>query len=315
MYRPTDVALVWLGNDSILVAHVESYAMADVGGSSCFGSGIYLVPATGVGMARAVRTGAPVCDGLHGEGMAADSAGRFVVYSVSTPPNKSRLVRLNLASGRLDSLVPDCRIYAEESSVSPDGRAVAFRGMCESRDQPEWAVYVSPIEGGAPRRVYGGDSVSAESPSWSPDGRSLAVILERDSAARYRRDVAVVNISTGRGRVLTPGLGAAWSPDGQLLAYLRDNDGTDAGEIHLVKSDGSSNRVIFRNAVRTTFSTGWGRIREGAPGGPLVWKPDDGMLLFSRIFERGISIWRLDIKTGRVVQLTAPAQVAKRPRS
>jgi hypothetical protein len=52
---------------------------------------------------------------------------------------------------------------------SPDGRSVAFSAITESGD---YAVFVSPLEGGS-RRKISGDLSDAGFPVWSPDGSRL----------------------------------------------------------------------------------------------------------------------------------------------
>jgi hypothetical protein len=311
-YHPRDDALEWLATDSILVAHAESYAAIDVSAMTCEGTGVYLVPASGIGKARALRTGKSICGTLGGDGLlASDARGEFVMYSVRMPASRARLFRLRLKDGALDSLTLDCQNYVQEPAVSPDGREIAFSGDCGRADQRYRAVYVSHSDGGGVRRVYGGDSVSASSPVWAPDRQSLALNVERRSANGFHDTLIVVAVDGRRIGVMEEGFGAAFSPDGEWLAYLHFGGTTHVTEIHLVKPNGASDRAIFRNDNATRIPIGWAGMPGGDPTGRLVWKPDSKMLLFSREFAGGRSLWRIDIATGRVTQITAPARARK----
>jgi hypothetical protein len=311
-YRPVDEAIAWLANDSIIVAHVESYAAYDVGSRTCAGTGIYLIPASGSGAARAIRAGKPICDAESMSQVDVDRSGQFATYSVRTLPNSERLVRLNLISGRLDSLAPDCTIEIHSPVISPDGKAIAFSGICARNTQPEWGAYIIDLTSGAMRKVYGGDTVSAESPVWSPDGASLTLELSRGEASDGERDLAVLSIASGKRTWIAKNrVAPAWQPGGSRIAYLQDDRG-DVGEIHLSKIDGSADTTIYRNAATTRYNTGWGKALEGNPSNRMVWSPHGRFVLFSRFFECGASIWRLDIRSGVVTRITAPAPGGKR---
>jgi TolB protein len=310
-YRPVDEAIAWLANESIIVAHIESYAAFDMVGRSCAGTGIYQLPVSGAGTARAIRVGKPICDAENMSQVDVDRSSQLAVYSINTRQNSERLVRLDLISGRLDSLAPACTIEIRSPAISPDGKAIAFSGICARETEPQWGAYVIDLTNGAMRKVYGGDSVSAESPVWSPDGASLALALSREPSDSAR-DLVVVSIASGKRTLIAKnGIEPAWEPGGSFIAYLND-DRDAAREIHLSKSDGSSDTTIYKNAATTHFSTGWGDVLEGNPSSRLVWSPDGRFLLFSRYFECGASIWRLDIHSGVTTRITAPAPGGKR---
>ena len=79
-----------------------------------------------------------------------------------------------------------------------------------------------------------------------------------------------------------------------------------------MRPDGTDRRRVFMNELVTTypewFYGPWPTyVRDGKAFGPLTWSPDARWLAFSRQFEEGASIWLLEIDTGRVERLTAPA--------
>ncbi len=78
-------------------------------------------------------------------------------------------------------------------------------------------------------------------PVWSPDGRYLAYLSQRDPLGRPGTDVIVIrSMETGEQRELTPGIGPShypdWSPDGRFI---------------LVESSDDDNKGLFRVDVQT----------------------------------------------------------------
>jgi dipeptidyl aminopeptidase/acylaminoacyl peptidase len=311
-YHPVDRPLRWLSNGTLIVAHVEQYSYADVSGRTCKGSGIFVVSANGKGAVEPLAIGRAGCDAITGNGVAVDPTGHWILYSVHVLPNNSRLVRLDLDAGRPDTLQTVCAIYHEYPSVSPSGRQVAAHGMCRER-AGEFAIYLSDADGSHLRRVIATDSVSNEQPDWSPDGAHLTFVRARWAGENEKDDVAIADTNGGSMRVLAAGRAPAWSPDGKWIAFLAP-DTRARGEytIHLIRPDGSGERRAFANPTRTTYSRGWGLMPEGSPREPLVWSPDGSALAFSRAFDAGVSVWRLDLSSRTVRPITAPATRARR---
>src|SRR6185503_20691595 len=99
--------------------------------------------------------------------------------------------------------------------VSPDGKWVAYdvsafdRGTNIRRS----AIYLMPSSGGAPKKITDGGKLD-EGPQWSPDGKSIAYVSNRDQTTQqvYIYDLAadssrkVSDLSGGAGSV-------KWVPD------------------------------------------------------------------------------------------------------
>src|SRR5262249_32070363 len=69
---------------------------------------------------------------------------------------------------------------------------------------------------------------SETSPRWSPDGRTLAFLSDRDE----RKQVYLMSMDGGEAKAFTTGKRAvssfAWSPDGKTIAFLAPDTATDA---------------------------------------------------------------------------------------
>jgi dipeptidyl aminopeptidase/acylaminoacyl peptidase len=104
---------------------------------------------------------------------------------------------------------------------SPDGTRVAF----QSDRGGEQAIYVQRVDGtGRAERLAGAQNGESFIPdSWSPDGRSILLSLEKDSG------FSLWTLSVRDGKLRPLGvtsqrtIGAAFSPDGRWFAYSRND--------------------------------------------------------------------------------------------
>ena len=122
------------------------------------------------------------------------------------------------------SMTPD-DLYAinwlSECDISPDGSRVAFAVTRMERETDAYrsAIWVVDTAGGAPRQFTAGEKRDS-SPHWSPDGRWLAFLSERNED---RPQLALMPADGGESRLLTKlPLGAGvptWSPDSARLAF------------------------------------------------------------------------------------------------
>jgi TolB protein len=135
-------------------------------------------------------------------------------------------------------------------SWSPDGRKIAFErasgGPFSDGGKPPY-IYVMNVDGSGPRRLTRTAVVNFSFPSWSPDGRKIVFVSERDG----NFEVYSVNADGSERRNLTrdPGHDSdpAWSPDGRKIAFVTKRDGNF--EIYVMNADGSGPRNLTRNTA------------------------------------------------------------------
>ena len=133
-------------------------------------------------------------------------------------------------------------------------------------------IVVAGREGDAPRVVAGGDDEAVGQPRWSPDGRRLGFVTDRDgwwnvwTVAPDGHDARPVLPEPCEQAEPPWGPGQrsyAWSPDGTEVALVRNEDGF--GRLVIV---GAGGRHGARHRLASRPRLGSGRDRRGALRGP-----------------------------------------------
>ncbi|HEU5430360.1 MAG TPA: hypothetical protein VFU81_01785, partial [Thermomicrobiales bacterium] len=184
---------------------------------------------------------------------------------------------------------------------SPDGRQIAYTSIAAWNLRQEsglLAVHVVDLASGVDRDLTGLSGRHAVTPTWSPDGRFIAVVARDVSDAPGARgladagDVETIDVVTGAVADLTRGrlpgvIRVLWSPVGpQLLAYGR---GAPLGEGAADPADGLSlARIDVASGEIDTLDRA---IVSPAPGWAPAWSPngeaiayvdDDGVVTIVR---------------------------------
>ncbi|MFF4578724.1 amidohydrolase family protein [Streptomyces sp. NPDC001373] len=191
--------------------------------------------------------------------------------------------RRELTDGRETVLSPAGRVYG---SLSPDGTRLAaldlsgrllVRDLASGEEKP----LATALGGGLPG-----------APSWSPDGRHLALCDRNRLSRRFREGynlIRIVDTATGAARLYAPAphtalsdryaSGPVWSPDGRFLAFVSESalwllpvapDGTPAGAPRRL-TDESADHPSWSGDSRTLLYQSAGRLRllaldaDGAP--------------------------------------------------
>jgi Tol biopolymer transport system component len=107
-------------------------------------------------------------------------------------------------------------------ALSPSGTQVAFIALNQ--------LWVMDI-GKAPRQVTH-DGFYKQGPQWSPDGKSIAYVSDKDGV----ENIYVVELSTGTEKHIAPAtdyaqIMPAWSPDGKRIAFQDNTNATRIADI------------------------------------------------------------------------------------
>src|SRR5688572_20316986 len=124
--------------------------------------------------------------------------------------------------------------------VAPDGRTLLFDMVGD--------IYTLPIDGGKAARVIGGGLSWDIDPRWSPDGKQIVFISDRDGS----QNLWIANADGTGLRALTKGenriyISPEWMPDGRAVIVDREGGGgvgaggaAGASGLHLFHVGGGS---------------------------------------------------------------------------
>lgn len=167
---------------------------------------------------------------------------------------------------------------------SPDGKTLAFTLQDTGWDK----VYLLPVNGGQPKQLTLGEGEDY-APTYSPDGKSLAIISNRNHPEEER--VWIVPLSGSEPRQLTqlgPGVEARpqWSPDSKRIYFARSSP-LEPPDLYVASSEGN----VTPRALTKFFPLNFHAVRI-APPEVAHFKGKDGLDL------TGILYRPIDFKPG-----------------
>jgi dipeptidyl aminopeptidase/acylaminoacyl peptidase len=218
-------------------------------------------------------------------------------------------------------------------TLSPDGQRVAYTVSETSTEKDkEWKstthVWVAPISGGADQaRQYTRGDKNANNPQWSPDGKYLAFLTNREKDAEqqvwflWADGGEAWQVTTHKGGVS----GFQFSPDGKkLLLLAQDQLSKEEEEKKKVKDD---TQVIDQDH-RMTHLWLWDiekkeaqRLTEGDyTSSDARWSPDGAQISYTvrptpKADDGDLTdIWILDVASGgkrKLIESDAPESAAR----
>jgi tricorn protease len=193
------------------------------------------------------------------------------------------------AETKMEDVTPS----ASNASLSPTGKRI----LLEARGE----IFTIPVENGDARNLTRSSGAADRRPLWSPDGKQIAWLSDRDGSgyALYLTDQENTKeprkISIGESKLWWS---PSWSPNGKLIAYT-DNSAT----VKLIE--------LSTGAI-TTIDTAGTNLDRGNMG--LTWSPDSKWLAYTKTAAnnfRTVMVWSADNKTTR--QLSDPMADAISP--
>lgn len=213
----------------------------------------------------------------------------------SLSPDGKTIIYASRASGNWDvysqrvggknplNITKDAASDDTQPAFSPDGERVAFHS---TRDGG--GIFLMGATGENPKRI----SDFGFNPSWSPDGKEIAVALEgiTDAGSRTldKSTLWAINTESGAKRLVADfdAVQPAWSPNGKLIAFWTAS-GKGQRDIQTVDAAGGTPKNITNDAA-----VDWNPI----------WSADGKFLYFASNRGGSMNFWRVavDDRTGDV---------------
>ena len=178
-------------------------------------------------------------------------------------------------------------------------------------------LWLVDAETGRATRLTDGRTAD-ESPAWSPDGTRIAFASNRrrDPDLRERRDIAAVEVATGKVAAISGGLDSiffapTWLPDGRTIAALGGRFPANAyrSDIWLFAADGTeATPGGGRNlSGQHDLMPGSGMNSDVTPSEDARLAPtrDGRWVTFAAPIDGSYELWRIATKDGRLERLTS----------
>jgi Tol biopolymer transport system component len=141
---------------------------------------------------------------------------------------------------------------------SPDGTRIAFQRKSSAQESD---LYIMVSDGGNVTQITFNEAADTM-PAWSPDGRAILLVSEREGNAEiYLIQAQPTGLFTDANiRRLTNNVAAdlrpAWSSDGSLIVFERVVDGNS--DLYVMNADGTDQRRVT-DAASAESAPNWGR--------------------------------------------------------
>ena len=200
---------------------------------------------------------------------AADRVIAFASARNSKPPNrgiKTTIYLINADGTNERKWLENNRCgFSSPPTWSPDGRKIAF-STCKANEG--FHIFLKNLRNGIQRKVtdkWEGDHLGYVAPSWSRDGRSLALSCW-EFPPLEASDICIIDVGGRRLKNLTqlPGVedsSPSWSPDSSKIVFMSSRDGND--EIYVMEANG-------RNPVNLTNHPSWDSSADWSPAGEKI---------------------------------------------
>ena len=183
--------------------------------------------------------------------------------------------------------------FLSRPRISPDGRRVAFVVTTIDEDRHEYrsSIWAAPIESGEVTRFTGG-TANAHSPCWSPDGRWLAFVTDREGELPGKDAKEQKKQGQGKGQI-----------------WLIPSDGGEAHQLTFMPH-GASNPTWSPDCKHMVFSAAVGPLDEETEDGKILPKVRVIDRLLYRldgvgfIYERRQHLFLVDVSGGEPKQLS-----------
>jgi Tol biopolymer transport system component len=176
-----------------------------------------------------------------------DATGKSFVF---TDFAKNILFRVSSDGGEPVAITDQKQVLAGMSSVSPDGKWIAFAGQKahgQAYNQEENQIWLVDDHGNV--RPLESSPLPGRTPSWSPDGERIAFESDRGSPDGHYAAFTINRDGTGLTQVTDYALNAShpvFSPDGRKLAFAMGDPARNQSNIVIVDLPDPNSAADFK---------------------------------------------------------------------
>lgn len=203
-----------------------------------------------------------------------------------TPP-----ATLSATSATSATSAPTAPLPTPPRGVAP-GRIVY---MAKTVPEDKWAIFVMRSDGTDPQQLTGRHA-NDTAPIWSPAGRNLLFVSDRDGNREIylmsAEGSSQLNLTRHPAEDWTP----CWSPDGQQVAFASFRD--ENWEIYVMAADGSNPRRLTRSPAADYAPT---------------WSPDGERIAFVSDRSGNLDIWTMAPDGSGLSQFTSDPATDQSP--
>jgi dipeptidyl aminopeptidase/acylaminoacyl peptidase len=153
--------------------------------------------------------------------------------------------------------------FIGDPHLSPNGQTVAYvlTTIDQKKNRRESSIWLVPIDASAPPRRLSAEGFSSNSPRWSPDGKTLAIISTRNSdpaADPAKSQIYLLPMTTGGEAIALTKLkngvqSFQWSTDGTRIVAISSSGPSDA----IAPADRKSDVRHYSHIQYKFNDTGW----------------------------------------------------------
>jgi dipeptidyl aminopeptidase/acylaminoacyl peptidase len=154
--------------------------------------------------------------------------------------------------------------FISDSHLSPDGDAAAYvlTTIDQKKNRRESSVWLVRVDGSAPPRRLSAEGFTSNSPRWSPDGKTLAMLSTRNldlaSGETAKAQIYLLPMTSGGEAVALTKLkngvqNFQWSPDGSRIVVVSSSGPTDG----IAPADRKSDVRHYSHILYKFNDTGW----------------------------------------------------------